>query len=251
MDWNWSLGSGNNSNNNSASSPSTSGLDILAQLLGNGGGRQDYSGGYNSPGSTGTTSNFLTTSTSDNETSPGNPASGVNPGGQATQPYQQTLNADGGPSSPPPGPGRWHWDNVGKRWVSDDYSQDGTGRVLTPEERQAAIDADHRRASDTAARAGGGGTDLNGQKVVFDARTKTWSLYDPNTKKWTDGIGQNDIYAMLTGTLHDENPEWWWGQTADSAVQGRLAEVNSQTSQYGQQQAGGRQQYRYPTFGLW
>lgn len=240
LDWNWQLGSGNSSsNNNSAGSPSTSGLDILAQLLGNGGGNQNYSGTYDNTDPTGGgMGNQGSGSTYDgSRLGGGNQPAGTLPDGQqvGADIWQGGNNFNNGE----PNPGLY---NQFYNWNAN-YNATGFAPDLSP-------------GNTPSVRSGGGGggggaSGANGQKVVFDARSKTWSLYDPKTKKWQDGIGQNNIYAMLTGTLHDENPEWWWGQTADSAVQGRLAEVNSQTSQYGQQQAGGRQQYRYPTFGLW
>jgi hypothetical protein len=97
---------------------------------------------------------------------------------------------------------------------------------------------------------GGGGASANGQKAVFDARTKTWSLYDPTSKKWTDGIGQNDIYSQLTGTLKDESPEWWWGDTARSAVNQEEYQNLRYANQYQSTQQGNRQQTRYSTYGL-
>lgn len=97
---------------------------------------------------------------------------------------------------------------------------------------------------------GGGGGGAASQKIIYNDRNHTWSMQDPASKKWEDGIATKDIYGRLTGALKDANPEWYYGQSASSADDSRQYELNRQTGQYAQNMGATNQTLRYPTYGI-
>ena len=243
LDWNWSLNSNKGTNTATQQSASTSGMDILNTLIGN------------PPAQTAST--FSTNSA---ETTPGT----TNPAGTVVTPNvdpSQVGRWQGGAPNPngtqDPNTGR----QTGGRYVDPNYQYDATGRALRPDEQSAWRAYDTARANaSTREQAGyqayrkavyGDGSDTaNGTKTVFDARTKTWSVWDATAKKWEDGITQADLLGKLSDDTKNQYPDWWWGQTADSAIAGRANDLNGMAGQYAQQQAGGRQQTRYSTYGF-
>jgi hypothetical protein len=246
LDWNWSLGSGSGGGGNVVQSD-TSGAAILAALLG---------GGSNNNASTqsvdGTADNNVTdgggSTTFQNGSNSSNTSSGTTNQSMtdALRTGIQNGNNDnsdiwmGGSNGQTELPGEGLW-NKFSQWANT-YANTGLAPNFSG---NAPI-----FKGGGGGGGGGGGASANGQKAVFDARTKTWSLYDPTSKKWTDGIGQNDIYSQLTGTLKDESPEWWWGDTARSAVNQEEYQNLRYANQYQSTQQGNRQQTRYSTYGL-
>lgn len=249
MEWGWRLGGPNNTAN---SAESSSGLDILSRLVTGRGNTPSYgmaAGGHGD----GT----------------------VDGGGGVVNPTDPAQTG----ALPDPNAGPIQYQNQSSHpWLTNQgqqnpniwmggggYSGQGGGDVGRDSgfpfaqwntAAQAGITPNFGGATGPTNSGGGGGgggysaSTLNGQKIIYNDRNKTWSLQDPKTKAWEDGIATGDIYGRLTGDLRNANPEWYYGQSASAANDSRQYELIRQTNQYGQMAGGSNQTSRYPTYGM-